>query len=115
MCGNSIAQVANLNPGSGKNIHSRLTSLPQNDLFGTSGSFIENIGQYKDTLANYGRMGRILYGYEGLDMPVLFTPKGLIHLQRTTKKLSHEEMERLEKKGWKERDIIRNYTVNRTI
>lgn len=115
MCGNSIAQVANLNPGSGKNIPSRLTSLLQNDLFGTSGSFIENIGQYKDTLASYGRMGRILYGYEGLDMPVLFTAKGLIHLQRATKKLSHEEMERLEKKGWKERDIIRNYTINRTV
>ena len=53
------------------------------DAFG-GGRFISNIGQYNDSLTGFGSMGKILYGYEGLKMPVLFTPRGLIHLQRST-------------------------------
>jgi len=53
-----------------------------NDLFGTTATFIENAGQYGEALTNYPDMGRIMYGYEGLNMPVLFTPKGLVFLQR---------------------------------
>ncbi|HNK28942.1 MAG TPA: hypothetical protein PKG65_08465, partial [Ferruginibacter sp.] len=55
-----------------------------NDAFG-GGRFISNIGQYNDSLTGFGNMGKILYGYEGLKMPVLFTPRGLIHLQRSTR------------------------------
>ncbi len=71
------------------------------DIFGTNTKYIENIGQYGDTLARYGKMGKILFGYEGMGMPVLFTAKGLIHLQRKTKKISYDEMEELEKKELK--------------
>src|SRR5450432_1838162 len=42
------------------------------DLFGTRTRFIKNIGQYGDTIKTFSRMGKILFGYEGLDMPVLF-------------------------------------------
>ena len=38
-------------------------------------------------------------------MPVLFTSKGLIHLQRRTDKISHAEEERLEKMGVPEEEI----------
>src|SRR5690349_7518621 len=52
------------------------------DLYKTQTSFISNIGQYGKVLKGYENMSTIQYGYEGLDMPVLITPKGLIHLQR---------------------------------
>lgn len=68
------------------------------DLFGTRAGYIENIGQYGDKLTGYDHMGKILYGYEGLGMPVLFTSKGLIHLQRQTKIPSHEEIEKEERR-----------------
>lgn len=61
------------------------------DLFGTGSRYIKNVGQYGDTLANYGNMGSILYGYEGLEMPILFTTKGVIHLQRNQHQVSYEE------------------------
>jgi gliding motility-associated-like protein len=61
------------------------------DLFGTQGSYIQNIGQYGDTLAGFANMGQILYGYEGLSMPVLFTAKGVIHLQKQQQQLTYEE------------------------
>lgn len=70
-------------------------------LFNNNKSYIKNIGQYGETVTGYTRMGRILYGYEGMEMPVLFTAKGLIHLQRKMKKLSYEEMEEMEKRGVK--------------
>ncbi|MFN8242407.1 MAG: gliding motility-associated C-terminal domain-containing protein [Ferruginibacter sp.] len=35
-------------------------------------------------------MGTVLYGYEGLDMPVLFTSKGMIYLHRKTVKKKTE-------------------------
>jgi len=112
ICSNSFAQVANPTPVTRntdtKKSKNPLTSLISANniggLFSTSGRFIKNIGQYGDTLASYGKMGKIHYGYEGLGMPVLFTSKGLIHLQRRTKRITYEEMERNEKKGLKEKD-----------
>jgi hypothetical protein len=71
----------------------------------SGGSFIENIGQYGKTMKGFENMGPIQFGYEGLGMPVLFTPKGLIHLQRKVEKISHQEEERLEKAGAKEAEI----------
>ncbi|MBL0134201.1 MAG: SprB repeat-containing protein [Chitinophagaceae bacterium] len=65
-----------------------------NDPFGIQREFIQNIGQYGDTLSGFGHMGPILYGYEGSGMPVLFTRKGWIHLQRKVNLESMEEMER---------------------
>lgn len=61
------------------------------DLFGTQGSYIQNIGQYGDTLTGFGNLGPVLYGYEGLPMPVLFTSKGVIHLQKQQRQLTYEE------------------------
>ena len=62
-------------------------------------SFIKNIGQYGETMKGYEEMGNIKFGYEGLDMPILFTPKGLIHLHRKYERISHSEEEQLEKQG----------------
>ncbi|MBL0153591.1 MAG: hypothetical protein IPP93_08915 [Chitinophagaceae bacterium] len=75
------------------------------DLFGSRYRFVENIGQYGSVMQGYESMGTILYGYEGLGMPVLFTNKGLIHLQRKEQKISHEEEKRLEKQGVSEEEI----------
>src|SRR3954469_23000355 len=52
------------------------------DLFGTARGFIKNVGQYGNSVSEYPGMGTILYGYEGLGMPVLFTSKGWMRLQR---------------------------------
>jgi hypothetical protein len=49
-------------------------------------------------------------------MPVLFTSKGLIHLQRKIDKISHAEEERLERKGIPEEEIERRKIItDRTI
>lgn len=74
-------------------------------------SFITNIGQYGEKMEGYEQMGKIQFGYEGLDMPVLFTPKGLIHLQRKYEKISHAEEERLEKQGIPEEEIERKLII----
>jgi hypothetical protein len=82
----------------------------------SGGSFIENVGQYGKTMKGFENMGTIQLGYEGLGMPVLFTSKGLIHLQRKVEKLSHEEEEKLEKAGAKEAEIENKKNVtDRTI
>jgi len=52
------------------------------DPFGIKAVFIENKGQYGDTIPRYGYMGKIWYGYEGWGLPVLFTSRGLIHLHK---------------------------------
>jgi hypothetical protein len=70
-----------------------------------SNSFIENIGQYGKTMKGFEQMGELKFGYEGFGMPVLFTPKGLIHLQRKVEKLSHKEEEKLEHQGLPEEEI----------
>jgi SprB repeat len=84
--------------------------------FNASNSFIENIGQYGKTMKGYEEMGELKFGYEGFGMPVLFTPKGLIHLQRKVEKISHEEEEKLEKAGAKEEEIENQKNItDRTI
>ncbi|MBL7747998.1 MAG: hypothetical protein JNM19_11255, partial [Chitinophagaceae bacterium] len=81
------------------------------EFLGANSSFIENIGQYGKTMTGYEAMGPIQYAYEGFGMPVLFTPKGLIHLQRKVTKITHAEEERLEKQGVPEPEIERKRNV----
>lgn len=91
-----------------------LTSSRQT--FNSTASFIENIGQYGKTMRGYENMGPISYGYEGMDMPVLFTSKGLIYLQRKMKRLRHKEEERLEQEGVSEAEIEKMRNIqDRTI
>lgn len=52
------------------------------NIFYTSTAFIENVGQYGQFLRGYENMDSLLLGYEGMGMPVLFTKKGVIFLQR---------------------------------
>lgn len=93
-----------------------LHSLQKNNIrFESHGSFIQNIGQYKDQLTGFSQMGRIVFAYEGLNMPVLITTRGLIHLQRKTKKISSGEWIDLRKKGWKDKDILQANSTTRTI
>lgn len=71
-------------------------------LFNTSNCFIENIGQYGLSFNKSPKLGIIKYGFEGFDLPVLFTSKGIIVLQRklksglalNQKKSSEDERER---------------------
>jgi hypothetical protein len=79
--------------------------------FNTGDAFIENIGQYGQKYEGQEEMGAIMYGYEGHTMPILFTQKGIIFLQRKVKTLSHEEKEKLEKKGVPEDEIERSATA----
>jgi hypothetical protein len=76
-----------------------------------STSFIENKGQYGKTMAGHENMGVLLYGYEGLDMPVLFTPKGLVHLQRKSEPLSEREKEKLVRQGKPEEEVERKKNI----
>jgi hypothetical protein len=78
---------------------------------GATCAFIENKGQYGKTMKGYEQLGDIKFGYEGLDMPILFTPKGLIHLHREYKRISHAEEERLEKQGVREEEIERKLII----
>lgn len=71
-------------------------------IFGNDGCFIENIGQYGETMNGFPQMGKILYAYEGLGMPVLFTEKGIIHLQRKLEGPDEEEREREERERKRE-------------
>jgi large repetitive protein len=82
----------------------------------TNNSFIENIGQYGTTMKGFEQLGALQFGYEGLGMPILFTPKAVIHLQRKVENLSHKEEERLEKAGVPEEEIERKKNItDRTI
>lgn len=60
-------------------------------------------------------MGKIKYGFEGFGMPVLFTPKGLIHLHRKVEKISEKEETRLEKQGAPEEEIERKRKVTEKV
>ncbi len=91
--------------GSPKSIGSFKHSLQSSD------AFIENAGQYGLKMTAFEDMGNILYGYEGLGMPVLFTSKGLIHLHRKVENISHHEEEKLEKQGLPEEEIERKRKV----
>jgi hypothetical protein len=79
--------------------------------FNSAGSFIENIGQYGNTYKGQETMGNILYGFEGHDMPILFTKKGIVILQRKVEKISKAEEEKLEKQGVPEEEIEHKKTV----
>ena len=81
------------------------------DIFSPSKVFVENIGQYGNTLPGFERMGSIKYGFEGFDMPVLFTEKGLIHLQRKVLPISEREVEKLKSKGIPEEEIEKRRKV----
>lgn len=86
------------------------------DVLGIQTRFIENVGQYGDTLPMHGNLGKILFGYEGLDMPVLFTSNCIIHLQRKVEQPSKEAKEKMERKGVSAEDIARQIkTTNRVI
>jgi gliding motility-associated-like protein len=95
----SIHSFAQLNS---KGYYSGVPFLPEdkdNQLYGTGSRFIENIGQYGTTLKEAADIGAIKYGFEGFGMPVLFTPRGMVLLQRKVRKLSEKEKEEAEKKG----------------
>lgn len=79
-----------------------------NDIYGVRKRFIENKGQYGDTYVSLPSMGTIKYAYEGFDVPVLFTSKGIIYLHRKVKGPTLEEKEieeRKRKKKKKEEEI----------
>ncbi|MEO8146092.1 MAG: T9SS type A sorting domain-containing protein [Bacteroidia bacterium] len=95
---------------------SKKTENENSDIFGTDTHFVENIGEYGDTVNSFGRMGKIKYGYEGFLMPVLFTNKGLIYLQRKVKMPSEEEKEGMIKRGMTPEQIAaKNKITDRTI
>ncbi|HEV2479756.1 MAG TPA: gliding motility-associated C-terminal domain-containing protein [Puia sp.] len=52
------------------------------DLFGTKHLFIENVGQYADSMAERLGMGKVRFGYQGFGPPVYFTARGLIYIHR---------------------------------
>lgn len=91
------------------------TAKSSKALFGFQNSFIENIGQYGETMTGFATMGKIKYGFEGFGMPVLFTPKGLIHLQRKVENISQEEEKKLEIKGIPEEEIEKKRKVTERV
>lgn len=86
-----------------------------NNALTTNAAFLQNVGQYGNSLEGHPEMGSLLYGYEGLDMPVLFTSKGVIYLQRKIEKLPHSEEEKLEKQGLPEEEIERRKKVTERV
>jgi hypothetical protein len=90
--------------------HAQFTASTK-QTFNSAGSFIENIGQYGTSYKGQETMGNILYGFEGHDMPILFTKKGIIVLQRKVEKISKAEEEKLEKQGVPEEEIEHKKTV----
>ncbi|MBL0340121.1 MAG: hypothetical protein IPP71_03895 [Bacteroidetes bacterium] len=90
----------------------------EKDVYGVSSRFIENVGQYGETYSKFPGMGKILYGYEGLEMPVLLTERGVIHLHRKLKGPTPEEREKEERKKKrreKETDFELQKIVDRAI
>ena len=78
--------------------------------------FVENTGQYGEKIVGCENMGSVKFGYEGMDMPVLFTNKGLIHLQRKINPITEEQEEKFEKEGLPGEEIERKRTVtDRTV
>jgi hypothetical protein len=73
-------------------------------------SFVINIGQYGRQLKGFEGFGDILYGYEGMQMPVLFTKKGILHLQRKLIK-TDEEGSNVEGNKDKEKELRKNTVV----
>jgi len=77
--------------------------------------FVENIGQYSELMVGYTKMGKIKYGFEGFGLPVLFTARGLVHLQQRVEKISKEQEEKLERKKVPEEEIERKRKVTRKV
>jgi len=94
----------------------KFSSAVYDDLFGTRAAFIENIGQYGDVMPGHTDMDEIKFRYEGLAMLVLFTQRGLIHLQRKVEGPSEQEREKQERKGVKqEHEMEDKKAIDRTI
>ncbi len=88
------------------------------DLFGTTKRFIENVGQYGETYKNRPEMGKILYAYEGFEVPVLFTERGVIYLHRkikNPKRSEEEEMAAHKRHRRKESEVFEQKAVESTI
>jgi len=98
---------------SNKSVQQQYLKGTDNDIYGTSKRFIENVGQYGSIYDKYPEMGRILYAYEGFMVPVLFTEKGLIYLHRKIEgpKLSEQEREERKKKKKKKEEEIEELEV----
>ncbi len=89
---------------------------PTKSVFLSGESFIENIGQYGYKYQGYESMDSILFGFEGHSMPILFTKKGIIFLQRKVQKISKKEEEKLEKQGVSEEELEqKKIVIERTI
>jgi hypothetical protein len=87
----------------------------RNDLFGNGNVFIENAGQFGDTLKGCGYMGAIRYSYDGFDMPVLITARGLIFLQRKISHPTEEQKEEMKRKGMTEEEIEGQVTTTECV
>ncbi len=88
------------------NIQKTNISVKKNtNLFNPTSSFIQNIGQYGKTIKGYEKMGEVLFGYEGFNMPVLLTTHGIIYLQRKVLAPSKTEREELKRKGMRVEEI----------
>jgi gliding motility-associated-like protein len=74
------------------------------DLFGKASGYIENVGQYGDVIPGHPELGKILYGFEGLEMPVLFTTKAIVYLQRKKTEVNKQRLEKTEENGEREDD-----------
>ncbi len=73
-------------------------------IFNNKRKYIKNVGQYGKYLPEYKYMGDILYGYEGLKMPILFTKKGLIFLHGKLTKGKEKDLEPLLQKNTKNKE-----------
>lgn len=112
--GNIIAQT----PAAASEAVARYIKGNQKDLYGTTRRFVENVGQYGEHYPAYPEMGKILYGFEGFGMPVLFTEKGVIYLHRKVvgPTLSEREKEERRKhKKKKEEEIEELKVIDRAI
>jgi gliding motility-associated-like protein len=80
-------------------------NYPTKNAFLAGDVFIENVGQYGNKYNGYEVMDSILFGFEGHSMPILFTKRGIIFLQRKVERISKEAEEKLEKQGVSEEEI----------
>jgi hypothetical protein len=81
--------------------------LDRNQFFGTS-SFIENIGQYNQTAPT--SMGKVLYGFDGFESPVVFTKKGVTYCFVKTEITDEKEIKRELAKGEPLAEVMREHT-----
>lgn len=103
--------ISTISKGNTPSFKAQTASVTEQTSIANTSSFIKNIGQYGKTMKGYEQLGNIQFGYEGMDMPILFTTKGIIHLHRKYQRISHEEEERLEKEGVPEEEIERRLII----